>query len=96
MKNNLLQYDIDYSLLDNKEVLEVLESYNIMPIKKEALYLLVATSDIDQDINNIRMVFNQAVKFIEVEQRYLEFEWKYLKSKNKEITKLITEYGFDY
>ena len=81
-KNILLQYDIDYSLLQNLEI-ELLYKYNIMPIFSNVLYLEIATSKPLQDTKPLMDIFKQPIKFIEVEHNFLEFEWQYLELKTK-------------
>lgn len=82
-QNNLLEHNIDYTLLDTIDSKLDLEKYSILPISNDILYLLVATSNINLDINIINKIFNQPIKLIYVEHKSLEFEWKYLKFKRK-------------
>ena len=79
--NNLLSYDIDYSLLDNIKDESILLKYNILPISNDILYLVIATSNISIDIKELNNLFNQPIKLIEVDHKQLEFEWKYLSFK---------------
>ena len=81
-KNSLLQYDIDYSLLDTIDN-DILYKYNIMPIYNNTLYLEIATSKPSQDIREIMEIFKKPIKFITVEHNFLEFEWRYLELKIK-------------
>ncbi|MEA2017276.1 MAG: GspE/PulE family protein [Campylobacterota bacterium] len=82
MSNNLLEYNIDYDLVKNIDK-ELLIDYNIMPIHQVELFLLIATTDISQDIEPLVKIFNKSIKLIEVEKKSLEFEWQYLDFKLK-------------
>ncbi len=81
--DNLLKYDIDYSLLNNIDFESILSQYSIMPISNDILYLVVATSNIDQDIQKLNNIFKQPIKLIYIEHKSLEFEWKYLDLKRE-------------
>ncbi len=82
MNNILLMYDIDYNLVNNIGI-SILKQYNIVPIQEEELFLLIATSDMSQNIDTLVDIFHKSIKLIEVSQDSLEFEWQYLDFKLK-------------
>jgi general secretion pathway protein E len=81
--DDLLKYDIDYSLVENISIKNSLKKYKIMPVIQNSLYLLVASSDINQDIQVVSDIFHLPIKFINVSLKSLEFEWQYLEFKIK-------------
>ncbi len=81
--SNLLKYNIDYSLIQDLNIVEKLKQFNIFPLYKEPLYLVVATSNISQDTAPIIELFNQPIKFIEANTSSVEFEIQYIKLKTK-------------
>ena len=89
-EDNLLEFTIDYSLLDTIDSKFVLEKYDIIPISNDILYLVVATSNLSLDTHIINKIFNQPIKLIYIEHKDLEFEWKYLEFKRK-LYKLAIE-----
>ena len=76
--NILLDYNINYTLVENLDKNDILKNYKIMPIEDKTLYILVATSNIAQDTTPLNKIFNKPIKFIKVNHIYLEFEWQYL------------------
>ncbi len=81
-KNSLLNFDIEYELLekfDNKKLYE----YNIMPLYKEQLFIIVATSKEENHIETLVDIFNQPIKLLKLEHKELQFEWKHLALKKK-------------
>ena len=79
MINKLFSYNIDYNLSKDIDIVQ----YNILPIKQYDLYILVATSDINQDPKPIIKLLNSPIKFIYIQKIYLEYEYKYIKTKIK-------------
>lgn len=75
MNNSLLDFDIDYTLLNTIDDTSLYE-YNIMPLYKEQLFVIVATSSEQSNIDKLVDIFNQPVKLIFVEHQELQFEWK--------------------
>jgi len=82
MNKSLLDYNIDYSLIINFDK-ELLSTYNIMPIIKQELFIVVATSDLSQDISVLTELFHYPVKLIEVSNSSIEFELENLEFKLK-------------
>jgi len=78
--NNLNNYIIDYSL-SLQIPQDILKQYMILPIKQTSLYILVATSQIDQDITKLNNIFKTPIKLIEFSSKYLEYEYQYLNIK---------------
>jgi len=81
--NNLLDFNIDYELVDDKNKDNIFKKYNILPLNKDILYLNVATSNISIDSQHISNLLGQPIKLIETEHKYLELEWQYLTLKIK-------------
>lgn len=81
--NNLLDFNIDYELVDDKNKDNIFKKYNILPLNKDVLYLNVATSNISIDSQHISNLLGQPIKLIETEHKYLELEWQYLTLKIK-------------
>jgi len=82
MINRLFDFDIEYNLLetfDNKKLYE----YNIMPLYKEQLFVIIATSQKQEDMDSLVKLFHQPIKLIFVEHQELQFEWKHLFFKRK-------------
>jgi general secretion pathway protein E len=79
---NLLQYDVDYGLIKNLDR-SLLQKHNILPIAKNILYTLVATSNSSQDIDSLIKLFQTAVKLITVDKKQIDFEFEYLDIKLK-------------
>lgn len=73
--NKLLNYDIDFSLSKDIKI-EILKKYNILPIKKDTLYILAVTCDIEQDISPLLDIFKEPVKLIEISKESIEFVFK--------------------
>jgi len=82
MSKSFFEYNIDYSLSYDVPI-EVLKQYMILPIKQTSLHILVATSNIDQNLDPIINIFHKPIKFLEVTLNELEYEYRYLKSKQK-------------
>ena len=80
--NSLLDFDIDYDILNDIQT-DILYEYNMMPLYKEQLFVIVATSNKQNDIDKLVDIFNQPVKLIYVEHCELQFEWKSLSLKRK-------------
>jgi type II secretory ATPase GspE/PulE/Tfp pilus assembly ATPase PilB-like protein len=82
MKNSLLDFDIEYEILDSFDNNKLYE-YNIMPLYKEQLFVIVATSKEQKNIDELIKIFNQPIKLIKVEHQELQFEWKNILLKKK-------------
>ncbi len=82
MNNSLLDFDIEYDILDSFDT-EKLYEYNFIPLYKEQLFVIVATSNEDNDIDKLVDIFNQPIKLIFVEHQELQFEWKNLLFKRR-------------
>jgi general secretion pathway protein E len=82
MKNSLLDFDIDYDILESFDN-DMLYEYNIMPLYKEQLFVIVATSKEQKDIDQLVDIFKQPIKLISLEHTELQFEWKHLGLKKK-------------
>ena len=94
MRNNiLLDYNIDYSISSGIDMLNILKKYKILPIEDKVLYILIATSNIAQDIEPLKKIFKKPIKLIQVKHIFLEFEWRYLPIKIElyGISKYIVE-----
>ena len=82
MKNSLFDYDIDYEILEGFDN-DMLYQHDIIPLYKEQLFVIVATSKEKNDIDKLVDIFNQPIKLIYVEHQELQFEWKNLELKKK-------------
>ena len=56
MNNSLLDFDIEYDILDSFDT-EKLYEYNFIPLYKEQLFVIVATSNEDNDIDKLVDLF---------------------------------------
>jgi general secretion pathway protein E len=74
---NLTDTIINYDLCVESDFYKY-KQYNILPIEQKELYLLVATTNINQNINQISNMFNTAISLEEVSQKELEFEFCHL------------------
>jgi len=81
-KNSLLDFDIEYEILENLDN-DKLYEYNIMPLYKEQLFIIIATSKEQKNIDELVDIFNQPIKLINVKHQELQFEWKHLNLKKK-------------
>lgn len=79
---SLYNYTIEYNIFENFDREKIFQ-YNIMPICKQELFLLVATSNKDLDENEIGKLFKSPVKLIVVDHQELQFEWRYYPFKLK-------------
>ncbi len=79
---SLKEFNIDYSLLENIDN-NLLFEFDMMPLYKEQLFVIVATSKTNLNIDKIVTIFNQPIKFIHVVHQELQFEWKNLQFKKK-------------
>ncbi len=73
MKNSLFDYDIDYEILEGFDN-DMLYQHDIIPLYKEQLFVIVATSKEENDIDKLVDIFNQPIKLIYVEHQELQFE----------------------
>lgn len=73
MINSLEDYNIDYSLIENIDK-NVLLKYNILPIYKSELFIMFATTDLNNDIQYFNTIFNFPIKLIGVSKKDFEFE----------------------
>ena len=71
---------IEYNLSQDIEV-NILRKYRILPIKQNNLHILIGTSNIDQDTKDIKHLFNSPIKFIKIDDIFLEYEYRYLSYK---------------
>ncbi len=79
---SLKEFNIDYSLLENIDN-NLLFEFDMMPLYKEQLFVIVATSKTNLNIDKIVNIFNQPIKFVHVLHQELQFEWKNLQFKKK-------------
>jgi len=82
MKSKIIDFDIEYELLEKFDN-DKLYSYNIMPLYKEQLFVIVATSKNQKNIDDLIDIFNQPIKLVTVEHEELQFEWKHLALKKR-------------
>jgi len=82
----LNDFTIDYSICDSIDI-NLLKQYKILPIKIKELYILVATSEENQDKQPIITLLNSTIKFIYVDALELEYEYIHLNFK-KTLNKL--------
>jgi len=62
---------IDYSLCNEIEIEELIK-YNIFPIVKEELYILVARVEKEVDVESLSALFDAPIKFVEVSQNDID------------------------
>lgn len=75
MNNLFIDYDIDFSLIENISK-DLLYKYCVLPIQQKSLYLLVATSNKNINIEKLIEIFKQPVKLFFVSKEELEFIYK--------------------
>jgi len=75
--DSLLDIKIDYSLLENIDK-SLLFKYGFLPIYYEELFLVVAISNENSDMEKIIEIFNNPIKTIKVNKKELQFELEYL------------------
>lgn len=79
---NLYDYNIEYNLLNNIDV-NLLNRYKFLPILKDTLYILVATSDENLDINIVKNILKQPIKLIYINNDFLELSFLHLDFQKK-------------
>ena len=67
-KSKIVDFDIEYEILDIVSN-DKLYAYNIMPLYKEQLFVIVATSKQQEDIDSLVDVFNQPIKLVELKHK---------------------------
>lgn len=82
MKTSVYDFDIEYDILESFDN-DMLYQYNMMPLYKEQLFVIVATSEDIKETQKFVDIFNQPVKLVNVEHQDLQFEWKNLPLKKK-------------
>jgi len=82
MKTSVYDFDIEYDILESFDN-DMLYQYNMMPLYKEQLFVIVATSNDINETEKFVDIFNQPVKLVSVEYQDLQFEWKNLPLKKK-------------
>ena len=80
MNNFLLDFNIDYALSCSMDY-ELLQKNGILPIQNEELCILVAISAENQNIEEIKKIFLQPIKFVNVDKRDLNKELQNLQFK---------------
>lgn len=78
--NKLLDYNIDYSLsfdIDRK----ILDKYKILPLESQSLSILVATSENEQNIEELISLFHNPIKFIYISEIEMNSELQHLELK---------------
>ena len=73
MSDTLLEYIIDYSLSYDMSI-DFLENNSILPLKREELYLIIATSNKQINTDEMLVHFQNPIKFIFVEELSLCYE----------------------
>lgn len=81
-KKRLFDFDIEYEILEEFDN-DKLYQHNIMPLHKEQLFVIVATSQEQNNSDLLVDIFNQPIKLIQVEHQELQFEWKHLSLKKR-------------
>lgn len=78
--NTLLQHNIDYDLIKNISI-DILLEYNIIPLERNELFLLIATSDITQDLKYLISIFSFPIKLTKVSNQDIKFELQHISFK---------------
>ncbi|MEA2050512.1 MAG: GspE/PulE family protein [Campylobacterota bacterium] len=89
MIKSIYNYDIDYSLIKDIDP-NILKQYSIIPIEKNELFIMIATSNNHLDIKDLNTIFNFPIKLIYLSSSDLEFELKYIRLK-KELFRVSTQ-----
>ncbi|MEA3314727.1 MAG: GspE/PulE family protein [Campylobacterota bacterium] len=79
---NLYDYNIEYDLLNNIDI-NLLKEYKFLPILKDTLYILVATSDENLDVNIVKNILKQPIKLIYINKDFLELSFLHLDFQKK-------------
>ena len=97
--NKLLDYNIDYSLSFDINI-STLHKYQLVPIKRQELSILIATSKQEQNIEELISLFHKPIKFIYFSEKEINTELQYLKVKrdlymfaNKALSSIETNHG---
>jgi general secretion pathway protein E len=80
--NKLLEYHIDYSLSFNINKV-LMDKHKVLPIKNQELSILVATSNVQQDSEELKSIFHKPIHFIYSKEQEINMELQYLEFKQK-------------
>jgi len=78
--NSLETYNIDYSIAKSVDIVKLVD-YEIFPIFEDDIFIIVASSNIEQETKEIMKLFNKPVKFIHCDTTYIKLELNYLQLK---------------
>jgi general secretion pathway protein E len=81
---------INYELSNNIDKV-ILEKYNILPLEENELFLIVGTTQPNQNIKALVKIFNKPIKLQYIDEKLLSFELRYLDIKIKLF--LLTKYS---
>lgn len=73
--NEILNYDIDYSLIYDIDI-ALLEKFKIIPLCKKELFVLVAAAENFENEKELSELFHYPIKFIQVDFAFIEYEIK--------------------
>ena len=82
MTNKILDYNIDYSLVEIATQ-EALNKYNMLPIRNDELSVLVASSFPVEELHYFVDIFQKPLKCLYVDEKYIKAELQYIELKQK-------------